>query len=156
MTHSIVTIIASFFGSLGFSLIFNIHGKRLLVPAFGGAAFWAFYLGIMEYFHNEYLCYFITSLLITIYAEIWARILKTPATTVLITTAVPLIPGGVLYTAMNYAIHRWYNVAFGKGLEALGLAISLAAGIMVVSSLRVPFHKFFKKKKPESSDFSNQ
>ena len=33
---------------------------------------------------------FLSAILITIYAEVWARILKTPATTVLMPTVIPL------------------------------------------------------------------
>ena len=46
------------------------------------------------------------AILITIYSEIWARILKTPATTVLMPTVIPLIPGGSLYYAMDAALRR--------------------------------------------------
>ena len=31
---------------------------------------------------NEYLGFFVVAILITIYSEIWARVLKTPATTI--------------------------------------------------------------------------
>ena len=48
----------------------------------------------------------VVAILITIYSEIWARILKTPATTVLMPTVIPLIPGGSLYYAMDAALRR--------------------------------------------------
>ena len=46
---------------------------------------------ILHFVNNEYLGFFVVAILITIYSEIWARILKTPATTVLMPTVIPLI-----------------------------------------------------------------
>ena len=36
MIHDTVQIIAAFFGSLGFAMVFNIRGKNLFWTAFGG------------------------------------------------------------------------------------------------------------------------
>ena len=83
MSQDVLSIIASFFGSFGFAIIYNIRGRRVLIPAIGGAVFWAVYLVFLHFVNNEYLGFFVVAILITIYSEIWARILKTPATTVL-------------------------------------------------------------------------
>ncbi|MBQ1965266.1 MAG: threonine/serine exporter family protein, partial [Clostridia bacterium] len=39
----------------------------------------------------------------SVYAGIMARVLKTPATTFITTSLIPLIPGGSLYYTMAYA-----------------------------------------------------
>ena len=145
MSQDVLSIIASFFGSFGFAIIYNIRGRRVLIPAIGGAVFWAVYLVFLHFVNNEYLGFFVVAILITIYSEIWARILKTPATTVL-----TLIPGGSLYYAMDAALRRDMPQFIVKGQAAIGLAIALAAGIMVVTSLRRPIealvHIVAKKK----------
>ena len=150
MSQDVLSVIASFFGSLGFAIIYNIRGRRVLIPAIGGAVFWAVYLVILHFVNNEYLGFFVVAILITIYSEIWARILKTPATTVLMPTVIPLIPGGSLYYAMDAALRRDMPQFIVKGQAAIGLAIALAAGIMVVTSLRRPIealvHIVAKKK----------
>lgn len=87
---------------------------------------------------NQYLGFFLSAILITIYAEVWARILKTPATTVLMPTVIPFIPGGALYYAVSAALRMDLPVFAEKARSALGLAVALAAGIMVVTSLRGP------------------
>ena len=132
MSQDVLSIIASFFGSFGFAIIYNIRGRRVLIPAIGGAV----YLVFLHFVNNEYLGFFVGAILITIYSEIWARILKTPATTVLMPTVIPLIPGGSLYYAMDAALRRDMPQFIVKGQAAIGLAIALAAGIMVVTSLR--------------------
>ena len=82
---------------------------------------------------NQYLGFFLSAILITIYAEVWARILKTPATTVLMPTVIPL-SGGALYFAVSAALRMDPPVFAEKARSALGLAVALAAGIMVVTS----------------------
>ena len=145
-----ICVAAGFFGSLGFAIIYNIRGRRVLIPAIGGAVFWAVYLVFLHFVNNEYLGFFVVAILITIYSEIWARILKTPATTVLMPTVIPLIPGGSLYYAMDAALRHDAPEFILKAQKAIGLAVALAAGIMIVTSLRRPIealvHIVAKKK----------
>ena len=144
MSQDVLSIIASFFGSFGFAIIYNIRGRRVLIPAIGGAVFWAVYLVFLHFVNNEYLGFFVVAILITIYSEIWARILKTPATTVLMPTVIPFIPGGALYYAVSAALKMDMPVFAEKARSALGLAVALAAGIMVVTSLRGPVDMLLK------------
>ena len=88
MSQDVLSVIASFFGSLGFAIIYNIRGRRVWIPAIGGAVFWAVYLVFLHFVNNEYLGFFVVAILITIYSEIWARILKTPASD---TSVMPVI-----------------------------------------------------------------
>ena len=145
MSQDMIAVIASFFGSLGFAAMYNTRGKRLLGLAFGGAAAWGLYLVIYARTGSDYLGYFLVAVFATFYGEIWARILKTPVTTVLIPTVVPLIPGGTLYYAMDHLLHRRYEDFAHSGFNALGLAVSLAAGIMVVTSLYSPIYRLIRR-----------
>ena len=106
MNQELISVISAFFGSLGFSIIYNIRGLRIWIPAIGGAVFWAVYLIFLHFINNEFLGFFFVAILITIYSEIWARILKTPSTVILMPTVIPLIPGGSLYYAMDAALRH--------------------------------------------------
>ena len=86
------------------------------------------------------------AILITIYSEIWARVLKTPATTILMPTVIPLIPGGSLYYAMDAALRHDAPEFILKAQKAIGLAVALVAGIMIVTSLRRPIEALVHKK----------
>ena len=55
MIQDVMSVIAAFFGSLGFSIIYNIRGQRLWIPSIGGAVFWALYLVFLYFVDNEYL-----------------------------------------------------------------------------------------------------
>ena len=39
MNQEFISVISAFFGSLGFSIIYNIRGLRIWIPAIGGAIF---------------------------------------------------------------------------------------------------------------------
>ena len=60
------------------------------------------------------------------------------ATTILMPTVIPLIPGGSLYYAMDAALRHDAPEFILKAQKAIGLAVALAAGIMIVTSLRRP------------------
>ena len=93
----ILQIITGGIGSVGFAVLFNIRGKKLLAAALGGFLSWAAFLTLRMFIPNDPVCYFLVSVLISLYSEIMARRLKTPTTTFLMTSLIPLIPGGSLY-----------------------------------------------------------
>ena len=151
MNQELISVISAFFGSLGFSIIYNIRGLRIWIPAIGGAVFWAVYLIFLHFINNEFLGFFFVAILITIYSEIWARILKTPSTVILMPTVIPLIPGGSLYYAMDAALRHDMPQFFSKAQAAVGLAVALAAGIMAVTSMQHLISALIKMIKPAPS-----
>ena len=79
--------------------------------------------------------YFFAAAFVTVYAEIFARIKKTPTTSFLVSGIIPLVPGGALYNTMKYALNSDW-LSFGEtAIYTVQLAMAIAAGIMVVSSL---------------------
>ena len=140
MNQELISVISAFFGSLGFSIIYNIRGLRIWIPAIGGAVFWAVYLIFLHFINNEFLGFFFVAILITIYSEIWARILMP--------TVIPLIPGGSLYYAMDAALRHDMPQFFLKAQAAVGLAVALAAGIMAVTSMQHLISALIKMIKP--------
>jgi len=71
----------------------------------------------------------------TVYAETMARILKTPVTVFLITGIIPLVPGGNLYYTMNYVLAKQWHLSSLYGQKTILIAIAVAAGIMIASSI---------------------
>lgn len=131
----IIQIITGFIGSLGFSVLFNIRGKRLIMAAIGGLLSWAMFLVFSRFINNEPINYFIVSLIISVYAEIMARLLKTPTTTFIAASLIPLIPGGSLYYTMAYAFEGDLQSFAERAVDTLKLAAALALGIIVATTL---------------------
>ncbi|MBQ5911428.1 MAG: threonine/serine exporter family protein [Clostridia bacterium] len=131
---ALIQIITGCLGSAGFALLYNIRGKRFVFAALGGLLAILFYILFGLIIENEILNYFICAALVSLYAEIMARVLKTPTTTFIITSLIPLIPGGSLYYTMTGAFSGNLESFIEYGLYTLGLAGALAAGIIVVVS----------------------
>ena len=131
----LMQIFMGFLGSLGFSILFHIKGKRLLIASLGGLISWTVFLALGSLFPGESLRYFLASATVTVYAEVFARVIKTPTTTFLVPSLIPLIPGGSLYYTMNYALNEQWSSFAAKALYTLELAAALALGIIAVTTL---------------------
>lgn len=145
-----VQIISSFLGSLGFSLLFNLKGKRLLWASLGGVFAWAVYLVVDALSHNLFLCGVISAMVATAYSEIFARILKTPKTAFIFPAIVPMVPGGSLYYTMSNLILGNTDAALEYAKKTMWMAIALAFGIVVVI-ISVKIIKHYQKKKSEAN-----
>lgn len=153
MTYAL-QIITAFLGSLGFSVLFNIRRTKLLIAGLGGMLSWSVYLLLGLAFESDPIRYFFAAIFVTVYAEIFARIKKTPTTSYLVPAFIPLIPGGALYNTMKFALHNDWQSFGDTAVYTIQLALALSAGIIVVSSVmrmvnalfRFSFRKASKKK----------
>lgn len=130
-----IQIITAFLGSLGFSMVFNSDKKHLFVQSMGGAVSWSIYLIAVFFGASETIGYFVAAVVANLYAEVFARIKKTPATVILISALIPLIPGGSLYYTMRYGINEGWQSFFERGETTFGLALAIALGIILVSTI---------------------
>ena len=131
----LIQIFTGFLGSLGFSVLFNIRGRKLWVASLGGLISWTIFLLLEPVFQGEASRYFFAAAAVTVYSEVFARVLKTPTTTFLVSSIVPLIPGGSLYYTMNYALNEQWNLFVQKAFSTLELALALAVGIIAITTL---------------------
>ena len=137
-------IITAFLGSLGFSVLFNIRRTKLLIAGLGGMLSWSVYLLLGLYFDSDPIRYFFAAIFVTVYAEIFARIKKTPTTSYLVPAFIPLIPGGALYNTMKFALHNDWQSFGDTAVYTIQLALALSAGIIVVSSVMRMVHALYR------------
>ena len=144
MEKDIIQLAAAFAGSLGFAMLFNIRGKKLLVSAFGGMLAWAVYLMLGHFIVSDIWRFFLTSMFLTRYAEVMARRQKAPDTIYIICSAIPLSPGGSLYNTMHYAVEgEWENFS-GTGMHTLLLAAAIAIGILCMMTIMHVIYSVYK------------
>lgn len=143
---AIIQILTGTIGSAGFAILFNIRGKRMIGASIGGFLSWSMFLLFQLFIHAEPICYFLVSLLISLYSEAMARFLKTPTTTFIITALVPLIPGGSLYYTMAYAFESNLEKFLGRALYTLQLASALALGIIVSTAFMRILQRYKQKR----------
>ena len=135
-----VQILTGTLGTLGFTILFHIRGRKLLFSALGGMLSWAVFLAFEPLYASEAVRYLISAATITLYAEILARVEKTPTTTFLVPSFIPLIPGGAVYYTMNYALNQQWDIFAKQAFYTLQLALSLAVGIIGVTTLSRMVH----------------
>ena len=142
----ITALVTSFFGSIGYACTFNIRAKRLVTAGFGGLIGWAAYLIAGCFMFSEPMKYFVAALVINIYAEIMAVTEKAPSTVFLVSAIMPLVPGGMLYRTMRFAVTKEWG-DFGKlGVETLSIALALALGMLIANSVIKSMRKKRRKR----------
>lgn len=146
ISNDLFQIIAAFIGSLGFAILYNIRGKKLVFSSLGGFLSWSLFLLFGLLIESEPIRYFIVSVSATLYSELMARILKTPTTTFITTALIPLIPGGSLYYTIANAFEGNLENFLRNGIVTLKLAIALALGVVVITALVNLLNRFRKVK----------
>lgn len=135
MKDALIQILMGFLGTVGFNILFNIRGRKLVIASLGGLISWAVFLLLEPLLSGEAIRYCLAAAAVTVYGEIFARVEKTPTTTFLVPSVIPLIPGGSLYYTMNYALNKQWAAFSHRGFYTLQLALSLAVGIIAITTL---------------------
>ena len=130
VTQCVVCVMAC----AGFAILFNVHDMGLPLCALGAGLTWAVYLIAMETTGNLYVANFWAAGAAAAYAEIVARIRKFPASSYLVVSLFPLLPGAGIYYTMSYALEGSVNQAVHKGLETAAVAGVMAVGILLIST----------------------
>ena len=129
-----VEALASCIGCLGFSFLFNVRGKGLVLCLAGAVLCWGVYTLVLQGGGDDNAAMLFGSICAAIYAEIMARVRKCPAIGFLIMALLPLIPGSSLYYTMNYAVRGEMDLFASKGMSTVVLAGLMAAGVLLVST----------------------
>lgn len=127
--------IAVFVGCSGFCILFNVHGRGLAMCIVGGAAAWMVYLLCGALGCGVYAANLAAAVFAALYAEIMARVRKCPATPYLVIATIPMLPGAGVYYTMSMGLEGNVMESVAKGLQTIGIAGSLAVGILLVSTV---------------------
>jgi uncharacterized membrane protein YjjB (DUF3815 family) len=133
----LIRIAVGALAALGFSVLFNVRGRKMLFAALGGVAGWSVYLLIRRLGGSPVLATFVASVSIGVYAELVSGLGGHPATLFIVSAIIPLIPGGGIYATLSRALHGEIQGTVSAGLETLYLAGAIATGVALVSSLRM-------------------
>ena len=90
----VIKLIGAFLAEIGFGVLFNIHGKKLLAAALTGTLGSLIYELVLLGQAGEILAMFLAACGLCFVSELLARLMKTPVTTFLICALIPLVPGG--------------------------------------------------------------
>ena len=129
-----IQILGACVGCIGFTFVFNVHGHGAPLCIIGGGLTWAVYLMVTSWGGNAFVSNFWAALFAGFFAEAMARIRKRPATSYLVISLLPLIPGGGIYRAVNYAVRGNMGMFADTAIHTAAIAGILAVGILMAST----------------------
>ena len=129
-----VQVLAAMVGCIGFTFVFNAHGHGAPLCILGGGLTWAVYLLVIAWGGNDIMANFWAALFAGFFAEIMARVRKLPAISYLVISLLPLIPGGGIYRAVNYAVRGNMSMFAHTAVHTAAVAGILAVGILMAST----------------------
>ena len=109
--------------------------ETLILADIGGAAAWMVYLLCGALGCDVYAANLFAAVFAALYAEIMARVRKCPATPYLVIATIPMLPGAGVYYTMSLGLEGSMMASVAKGLQTIGIAGSLAVGILLVSTV---------------------
>lgn len=131
-------IIAAAIGGLGFSIVFGIRRRYMVLIALNAGASWAVYLAVNA-FAEDFAANIVSAAFCSMVAAILARCIKVPTVVLQMPATVPMIPGGSLYYTMYYVFSgdtvNMHLYLFATIRAIFGMAIGFAVVSVVLRSL---------------------
>jgi uncharacterized membrane protein YjjB (DUF3815 family) len=120
---------------MGFAILFNIPKDTIIKSGIVGALGWFINLNISNIFDSAIAGTFSAALAVGIMGEILSRNFRKPATIYIIPGIIPLVPGAGMYYTMFALIGKNFSDAANLGTETLFIAVAIASGIIISSTL---------------------
>ena len=135
MRELVIQTLMGAIGSVGFAIVFNVRGRKLLLFFFGSALDWAVYLLAVHHGYNEFVGMLLATMTAALLSEVSARIIRAPVLILLVPMLVPLIPGRGLYNTM-YALIQSDRMNFiSSGISTVSCAAAICLGIICVTAI---------------------
>lgn len=135
MLELLYSVIVATASCSAFCIVFNIRDKNMWYSALGAALGWTAYLITEKIVGSSIMPYFIGGVVVSLYAEILARIRHQPSTCFLIIGILPLVPGAGVYYTMKFWVQGNYTDFGARGMTTLASAGAIALGTMFIISI---------------------
>lgn len=124
-------LITSFVAVVGFVIIINAPVKSLFKCGLVGMIGWLIYFYLVEYHQVDSVpASFAAAFVLTIISHFFARKYKTPVIIFIVGGIIPLVPGGLAYSAMRHFVINDYNMAIQLAAKVVLIAGAIAMGIV--------------------------
>lgn len=131
----IIGVISAFLATVGFSIIFHVPKKQLLMCGLVGSLGWLVYLVGIHLGHSPIVANFAAALVVSQSSLILAKVRKLPVTLLLIPGIIPMVPGAATYQAMYALLTGDYLAALGYSLSAFQVSAAIVGGIVITTML---------------------
>jgi uncharacterized membrane protein YjjB (DUF3815 family) len=131
----IIQSLAAFFGTILFSVFFNISRKELIFCGLNGITGWISYLVIDNLTISVVLASLVATLVVCIIAQVLAKLRKNPVTVFQIAGIIPLVPGLGMYQTLYAVVINDYPSALEHLVTTVEIAAAIAIGMLMITSL---------------------
>lgn len=133
--RELIMVVTGAVGTIGYALLFNVRARHIPFAAIGSIISCSVYLVCMHFFEDLFLSNFLGALAATAYSECCAIILRAPASIFLLSSNIPLVPGGSLYYTMQSLItsdrEEFKQYGASTAYTALGIAFGIIIGTVI-------------------------
>ncbi|BBB91255.1 hypothetical protein MAMMFC1_01926 [Methylomusa anaerophila] len=116
-------------------ILYRIPRALLLYASVTGAIGWLVMHGILVNNGNVIFANFVGSMAVGAASELFARLLKKPATIFIVPGFIPLVPGREAYTTMLYMVDGRYPEGVSMGMLTMLTAGAIAFGLFVSATV---------------------
>ncbi len=129
--HSILSLISC----IAFGILFNVKKTDLFLCAVSGSIAWTLVIILNQTETSYIFVHLFAAFVVGFCAEFFAVIKKTPATAFIVIGVIPLVPGFRVYKSMLFFISGKINPGMSEGISASFIAVAIAVGIILSTSL---------------------
>ncbi len=129
----LVKLIASFLGSAAFAVVFKVNKRHVVFGALNGFVTYFIYYTVIFFINSSFAAAFISTAAAAVFAELFARVRRAPASVFLIPGVIPTVPGSNLYFFMRNILETNTAEALSQLVIALSIALGIACGTVSVS-----------------------
>lgn len=142
----ILQVIAAYFVTVTFSIMFHSAKNQLLIGGFVGALGWWVYLMAVDLKTSIVIASFLGALVASMLSLFLCRLRKAPITVFQIPGIIPLVPGMGMYKTLSAAISGDDQLVFPYLFETLQIAGAIAIAMLLVHTFRNLFFMYDSQK----------
>lgn len=149
----IIKTLGAFAVVFAFGIIIDIPKRLLMYAAAIGALSWFVYLSAERFTSNIIIVVFMSTFVVAVLSNVFARIFKTPVSLFLVSGILPSVPGGSVYRMVYYILSNDTVKANYYFVEALQISGAIAMAIFLTESVVRAKKKYTQRDlNPQSSE----
>lgn len=134
-------IIFSFLAAFGFSIVFNIKGKNVLIASLGGVIAWCIFIFLALLIPDDIIRYFVASVIISLYSRRMAKVRKCPVLVFLVIAFIPLVPGYSIFKTMEYLLLGDVDNFIITAVSTFKIVMAISTGFLLTTNLNMNFKR---------------